>query len=282
MLKENYKIISNPELVDIKTTKNVCFTLDLETDHGPRSSNTFAHEYFPVLKKVLNKHNIKLTVFVEGKFIQKKSRIIDDFLDIGSEFELHCYDHLIGPDTSKTLEKSYRAYIKKFKKNPNGYRGFLYTLTEEQIQFMLKNKFKWDSSILPSYRPKVYKSWNLPSVPFYINKKHKFIEIPVSTSPLLKIPFTLSYYLLFGKLFFKTLYKIVNLLPNLIFDFHMHDLFKTPTINQLTFLLKIIYSKNYLFDRNRPIKAIEYLITYLKSRGYKFITMNELYREINP
>ena len=64
--------------------------------------------------------------------------------------------------------------------------------------------------------------------------------------------------------------------PNpLIFSFHLHDLYKVSAFKKLPFNWRLKYIRN----QERGIDLFEDFLVYLKERGYKFTTIEQVANE---
>lgn len=254
--------------------KIACVTLDLETDHGPKTRNYFAHEHVCEVARILSRLNIPLTVFVTGEIIESNLPIIDDLMKIDAEFELHCYDHR-RQDTINDIKKSIKIFEKRFNKRPLGYRGFLYVISDDVIRFLIDEGFRYDSSCVPSFRPFVYNNIREQRKPYFIGDT-RFLEIPVSTFPFIRYPVTMSYLQLIGKINFMLLDKLFKMPEPLIFEFHMHDIFLTQSVNELPALWQRLYFHNHK-SGGGALNMFSFILERIISKQYRFVNLKSLY-----
>ena len=218
------------------------------------------------LEEFIKKHNIKFTVFTIGDIIKRKHNILKRFRDINAEFESHTYSHGFKKTGKEEIVKAVKVYKDYFKKPPKGYREIAWMINKEKIKYLSELGFKYDSSISPAFKKK------LPTKPFYY-KNTNLMEIPLSTTPFINLPFSISYVQLLGPSTFKLLCK--KMPDTIMFNCHLHDLIKTKNYKHLPPKFKAMYARNQL--RKDPLKTFKEFIKFIKSKGYKSIHMSELY-----
>ena len=216
------------------------------------------------LEEFIKKNNLKFTVFTIGDIIKRKHNIIKRFQDIQAEFEPHTYTHSFKKTGKEEIIKAVKVYKDYFKEHPKGYREIAWMINKEKIKYLNELGFKYDSSISLAFKKNID--------PFYYSNTN-LLEIPQTVTPILKVPFSISYMQLLGIKAFKLLCKNM---PNIIvFDCHLHDLIKTKNYKTLPPKFKLMYARNQL--RKDPLKTFKEFIKFIKTKDYKFIHMSELY-----
>ena len=121
---------------------------------------------------------------------------------------------------------------------------------------------------MPSWRPGVYSNMSAPSLPYYTNG---LIEIPFSVIPAIHLPLTMSYIKVFGKMY-RFLLTAFGFPRVLIFNFHLHDIFSTASLNQLPFAYQIFHRRN----AKNALEMLKRFFILLKHKGYEFLHMKRL------
>ncbi len=249
--------------------KIACLTLDLEQDYGRTTTyDCFAH--VEKLCEVLLKHEAKLTSFVAGKILDEKHDIIDKLSKIDTEFALHSYTHNIleTQDTEMEIKRAKAAYRNYFGRNPIGYRAPQGRISEIHFKALRAEGFVFDSSMIPTLRPGVYNNLTSPTQPYYVEG---VLEIPFSVIPLIRLPLIMSYMKLLGRAY-NLLLRIFGLPSIVVFDFHLHDLFKAESLNELPVKYRIVHNRN----ASEALGIFNSFVALLRSKGYDFLTMGQL------
>jgi len=261
--------------------KEIYFTLDLEQDYG-RINDYSSFKNIDRLINLFKKYDLKLTVFITGNIIEQKPEIIEKIKgNINCEFHLHSYNHEINRTLSyeerrEDLIRAVDVYKKYFGKNPIGWRSPCGNIIKGEINWLKNEGFIFSSSVIPTYRPGLYNNLNQSEKPFIY--PNGLLEIPMSSLPFIKMPFSLSYFQLLG-------WPISHLLINnkdnnghLVFGFHLHNLSKLDDMRQL----KIRFCLGYMRNQNNGFQILEKFIQTTKERNYRSELMTELAgRELN-
>lgn len=267
--------------------KTVCLTLDLECDFG---------ELLPVKKyeglkridalvKLLAKRGIPLTCFIQGSLLETHADTIKKFSGLDIEFQLHSYSHATPEQASVDSEvrNGVEAYEKYFGRRPTGYRAPLGIVNGRTFSLLSLYGFEYDSSIFPSFRPNRFSNLDKPTTPFFINAH--ILEIPFTVfSGIIRIPIALSYIKLLGRPY-KFCLRYGRLPKLIVFDFHLHDLFRIDSsrdidFDSLTLTDRLVLKKLYLNERIDGLATFEEIISIFQDRGYTFAKMNDVYQEI--
>lgn len=267
------------ELKQIKKkiqTKCICYTLDLEEDHAGYLSDYYEGlDYLEIFIQIIKKRKIKISFFVQAKLIEKFPEKIELLKNNNFETHLHSYSHTIRnlkdlKEIREEIIKSKEIYQEFFGHAPKGYRFPLGILRKEEYLILNELDFKFDSSIFPIFRPGFFNNLNKPLTPYKVTD---VIEIPFSViSKIIRIPVALSYMKLLYPLHFLMSY---NRSP-LIFNFHMHDLFKLSSTKKLTRIRQIPYIRKSNSGLGIFLKFHE----KLKKEGYKSVGIYEIYKKI--
>lgn len=247
--------------------------MDLEQDYG-RIDEYLSFENIPKLIELFKKYNLKLTIFATGEIIEKKPEIIKTFQDnIDCELHLHSYAHKINRPLTLTekkedLEKAINVYRNRFGKNPIGYRAPCGNISAEEIVWLKEKGFLFDSSFIPTYRPGMFNNIGKNDKPFF--HSNGLLEIPFSSFPYLKIPFSLSYLQFLG--FTLARFFLKKTRGPIIFGFHLHNLARAKNIKQLKPAYRLFYFRN----QNNGFKILEKFINISLANGFKSVKISEM------
>ncbi len=285
MSTNNYTILNSPALRHIKIA---CLTLDVEKDYGDLLDQPSYEgvEHIPELVSFFRQKQIPLTCFIQGSLFETHSDKIGLLTELDTELELHSYSHPRPrqTDTRIEVEKGKEAYQKFLGKEPLGYRSPLGVVNDGDYQVLVDNGFKFDSSVFPSLRPGTFNNLSKPNKPFYVNTP-RIIEFPFTVfSEVIRIPIALSYIKLLGKPYFYLL-KACNLPGLIVFDFHLHDLFKLNSadkipMNKHSLPYRLIFRRIYQKYQD-GLNILDKLITILEEKGYSFQKLIDVYEAVS-
>ena len=277
------------DLLQIGNQKIACLTLDLEQDYGELLDEPSYEglEHVTELVAFLREKAVPLTCFVQGSLFETHSDKVDQLAQLDVEFEVHSYSHPKPrqAESKSEIEKGREAYRKFLGQDPVGYRSPLGVINTKDYEILASNGFKFDSSIFPSVRPGAFNNLRKPTKPYFLGSS-KIVEFPFTVfSPIIRIPVALSYIKLLGKPY---LYLLRTLpLPNLlIFNFHLHDLFKLSCSNKLplekfAFVDRRIFRRIYSAAKPNGLQLLDEFITLLERKGYAFSKLVDIYQVLS-
>lgn len=263
----------------MKEQKTVCYTLDLEQDYaGIAPLETYEalsdKESLERLSKIIQRFELKLTVFATGKVLDQKKEIVDFFLKMGAEVELHGYHHVMyQPNLTLELKKGVESYQRHFGQSPSGYRSPGGVISPILLKSLADEGIQYDSSLIPSFRKGVYKNLKSPIKPFQ-HLQFPIVELPVGVVPKIRLPVAASYIRLLGLTTYKFLFAIFGSLSPLVYFFHLVDLIPTQTRKQLSPFWRFIYAKG----QRRGFSSFEASVKYFQNLGYKPDYMSRLHK----
>ncbi len=283
--KEEYTII---DLHNLKQ-KVVCLTLDVEQDYGELLEEP-SYEglgYISDLVDFFKERNIPLTCFIQGSLFGTHPAEIKNLSTLDVEFELHSYSHpgVEGANTNLEVERGKEAYRKFFGKEPIGYRAPMGVISGGDYKILASHGFKFDSSIFPSIRLNVFNNLGLPTKPYFL-PQCQIVEFPFTVfSSVIRIPIALSYIKLLGKPYFYFL-KAFPLPDLIVFDFHLHDLFRLSSANRIpfekfSFLYGRVFRRIYCEGKVNGIHILDEFITMLRKRKYTFLKLMDVYEAVS-
>jgi len=251
----------------------VALTFDVESDFSLGKTFNNIKDSLPLIIKVLNKKKIKSTFFVTGKVIENFKGEILDLLK-GHEIASHGYNHkrldkLNRLDLENEIRKS-KIVFSEYGLEPKGFRAPKLCVNEKILN-TVSNYYRYDSSIVPFTIPFRYFNLFKKRIPHKIKKD--FIEIPVGTLNLLRIPSISSWMFLLGKRYLGFLEPLSH--PEIFVTlFHSFDFvnYQPPKTLPL-YKNKFYYSK---CGRDK-INFLKELIEFFKNKKYEFSTCKEIY-----
>jgi len=255
----------------MKSDLQACITLDLEADHAgyaPEAYDTWQKSKIEKLFHLLEKHGVRLTIFVSANTLEKRPEIIKLFIRDDWEFHLHSFSHnLKNPDSQEEILRGKKAFKSFFGKPPLGYRAPGGRISKKGWRRLEKQGFLFSASIIPSFWPK-------PNYFFFPNRPfkplgYKLLEVPFSTISPLRLVISLSWIKLFGWNFYRFLFKFFPLPKILVFGLHLHDLQITPSYRQLAPFWKLIYSRN----QKSGLAILDKFLSLITNKGYRFSLM---------
>lgn len=266
-------------------TKYACITLDMEPDYGDVDGhirlleNT---EFFQRYVSIINKHNVKVTMFTVTSLFEKFG---DSFKKLAAniplEYAVHSHSH--DPYNACSLaevtasQKAYKGFTDKM---PLGYRAPIGRIDKDGLGYLIDHGFSYDASMYTSVRPGEfgYSNLHIPNTPFRINRDDKsLVEFPFTSLATVRIQFALSYVKLLGWGIYSTLLKVFGLPEIALLLSHPHDFYFGFIPNST-----VLGLENFALSRNssRAFDYFEKTIMALKSQGYQFTFMSELYQQV--
>lgn len=252
--------------------------MKIHGDKGWESFPSYLDIFIPHVLKALEELQLSITFFVVGQdaALEKNIRPIELIAEHKHEFGNHSFNHeswlhLYSKDKIKEeIVKTNESIFNLTNTVPIGFRGPGFSWSKDLLEVLTENNFLYDASSLPTFigpiaRAYYFKTANLgkeerktraglfgsfkdgfkPLKPYLWDLNHigKILEIPVSTMPVFKIPFHLSYLIYLSSisksimdLYLNTaiqLCKIANVSPS--FLLHPLDLIGGDKVKELSF-----------------------------------------------
>ena len=223
--------------------------------------------------------NVPITVYVEGRLFKERPRICDSLVQNDLDIQLHCYDHRNRGDSIEDIYKGIEAYKSFMGKKPMGYRAFGFKLNDELFDILIKEEFKWDSSLLPGFGLGGHIKW-ANRIGDYYKINNRILEFPVATWKKINYPMIQSYR---GMLKFplENLFNLFFLKPSLlVYVVHMVDIVWTKNLSRspLPIFLKIAYYYYWGLSRGNKFKDLTKFLNQLQQEGYEFKTTYEIFK----
>jgi len=290
--------------------------MKIHGDEGWDKYPSYFSIFVPHVLDVLDELNLKITFFIVGKDTESgdNCRYLKMIADHGHEVGNHSYHHESWLQTysyekiDKEIQDAEEAIKMATGKRPTGFRGPGFSWSVDLLRVLEKRGYDFDASTLPTYlgplaRMYYFKKSDLSkeekkarkelfgkfSEGFRKLKPYKWdlgnnktiTEIPVTTMPVFKLPFHLSYLIYIGnisknlmKLYLNTaitLCKITN--TPISFLLHPLDLIGGDQITKLAFFpgMNVVSSKK--------VEIFKEVITCI-NRHYQLVSMGNHFNYI--
>lgn len=251
--------------------------------------------FIPKILKFLKEHNQTLTFFVVGKDAKKQENHpwLKAISESGHEFGNHSFHHEPWIQTLATakiieeLQYSHETITTATGKSPVGYRGPGFSVSKGTLKAVQALNYQFDASVLPSVIGPIARLYYLATMKemkkeekgkrdtlfgsftncFYPNSPFRWkdddgdvLEIPVTTIPLIRLPFHLSYLLWllqFSEIaawsYFKialSLCRLFKVSPSILL--HPTDFLDETEVPELSFFpaMQVSSQKKYAFVGN--------------------------------
>lgn len=256
-----------------------CITLDFEMDYGDRIEELNIldnKQELSELSYIFAGLNIPVSAFVRTDILIKHPESISVIKQLAKDFHCHSHTHNTRFFNSKgEISRSKLTFEKYFGFTPLGYRAPQGVLFPGDLQIIKDCGFKFSASIFPSYRPGKFNNFFMPRDNFMYD--NGILELPFAVVPKLRYIISMSYLKLLGFKANKALYSMFGLPNVLIFDSHLHDyIVNQKSFTKLPRRIKLAYRIN----KDSGVDYFKNFIGLLKSRGYRFITVTQLYEHI--
>jgi len=263
-------------------SKNLFLTLDFEEDLGSANpaKSFYCHQGSDTLVSFVIEGDLKITMFITGEILEKYPELLEPYLkNPGNfQFELHAYDHTTIfksiPERKENMLQGIEAYRKFFGKTPKYYRAPNGMISPEEIKLLIDEGVYAGSNFFPTRFPGRFNNSHIPKTPFFVNQTNYF-EVPVAVTNRFSVPYSLSYIKLVGSKMFSLLEN--DLAPDdLVFDFHLHDLFPDQYRNKIKLpaLHRLAYSING--SNKKSFFIFEKFIDQLIKKNYQSRFLMEL------
>ena len=204
--------------------------MKIHGDAGWEEFPSYLDKFVPYVMKILDDQKIRITFFIVGQdaALDKNKELLKALSDAGHELGNHSYHHeswlhlypydKIDYEVKKTEELIFESTGFRTR----GFRGPGFSWNKDLLEILSKNDYLYDASTLPTYIgpiARMYYFWTSklskeerkarkglfgtfsdglrPIKPYLwdLDESLKLLEIPVSTIPVIKIPFHMSYLL---------------------------------------------------------------------------------------
>ena len=285
--------------------------MKIHGDKGWEKYPSYFDIFIPHILKVLDELNLKITFFIVGKDTESEEnrKYLKMITDSGHEVGNHSYHHESWLQTysyekiEKEIIDAEEAIFNATGHQPKGFRGPGFSWSNDLLQVLKNREYLYDASTFPTWlgplarmyyfsksdlsgaekkaRKELFGKFSegfRSNKPYYHDLKDnkKLLEIPVTTMPILKVPFHLSYlvylsgisnilmkaYLNMAILFC----KITGTQPSYLL--HPLDLIGGDKIEALAFFPGMKLSSD------KKVKVFKYVIQKMQ-KNFDFVNMSE-------
>jgi hypothetical protein len=287
--------------------------------HGDQEWETLP-SYFdtliPIVLDLLDRIDLKITFFIVGQdaALKKNWNALNLITERGHEVGNHSFHHEVWLHSypketiRQELQRAEENIVHATGQKPVGFRGPGFVWSPALLEVLAENHYLYDATILPTYigplarmyyfwrsdlsseerdkRKKIYSSFReglRPVKPYcwLLNGDLKLLEIPVTTIPILKTPFHLSYLIYlsgFSSLlmrFYLNLAMLLCRLTNTAPSFLLHplDFIGGREISDLSFF------PGMNIDAKRKSELFSTIMKMIR-RYFEFVNMSTFARKI--
>ena len=287
-------------------------------DAGWESFPSYLDVVIPVVLDVLDELDIKITFFIVGQdaAIEKNHNVLRTIVERGHEVGNHSFHHeswLQSYSKEKIEEEIINAEEAIFEatgQRPTSFRGPGFSWSNDLLMVLKKRKYIFDASLLPTYisplmrqyyfwkstlskeekesRKELFGSFKegfYPLKPFLwqFNNNQELLEIPVTTMPILKLPFHQSYLLYISNIsvglmklylnFAISMCKITGTQPS--FLLHPLDLIGADHVPELSFF------PGMNIKSEQKLKVFKTAMQILK-KNFELVNMSQFADSLSP
>lgn len=278
--------MSKPRLSLSLDLDNLWSYLKIKGDPSWESYPSYLNSFIPYFLDLLDEKKLSITFFIVGQdaAFPKNRNLMQEIVRRGHEVANHTFSHepwlhiYTEEELKNEIVKAEEAIFETTGEVPRGFRGPGFTWSISLFELLSKRGYIYDSSTLPTYigplarlyyfwvtrldkqsqedRKKLFGSfwdgwrsvnpylWSLPS-------GKQLLELPVTTIPIIKTPFHLSYLMYLctfspglAKTYLNTAYhtcKLSGVAPN--FLLHPPDFMDDTQIPEMNFFPGVKYPK---------------------------------------
>ena len=287
-------------------------------DAGWESFPSYLDVVIPIVLDVLDELDIKITFFIVGQdaAIEKNHNVLRTIVERGHEVGNHSFHHeswLQSYSKEKIEEEIINAEEAIFEatgQRPTSFRGPGFSWSNDLLMVLKKRKYIFDASLLPTYISPLmrqYYFWKstlskeekesmkelfgsfkegfYPLKPFLwqFNNNQELLEIPVTTMPILKLPFHQSYLLYISNIsvglmklylnFAISMCKITGTQPS--FLLHPLDLIGADHVPELSFF------PGMNIKSEQKLKVFKTAMQILK-KNFELVNMSQFADSLSP
>ncbi len=278
-----------------------CYAIPFE------SEDVDSHLYqqaLPVLLDLFDKHCIRATFFVVGKDLESpfKVDLLKQALNAQHHVSSHSFSHrldwktLTVEDKTQEIVKTEDLIKNTLGCSPKGFRAPGYAYDPVTVEILSQRGYLYDSSLMPSYWGPVFR-WKdkkmtldrrrtqktqfpsmrdgfRPLAPFHPVDSRSLIELPVATSPILRLPVQMGVCAHFGLPWVKFhLSYIKRRKDPFVMLIHLADIADFSTITNPFFHQNAYFSKS----QQEKIDFIEQTLELLKTGATRLVTTEEYF-----
>jgi peptidoglycan-N-acetylglucosamine deacetylase len=287
--------------------------MKIHGDEGWDKYPSYFDIFIPHILKILDELELKITFFIVGKDTEtdENKKYLKMITERGHEVGNHSYNHesWLQSYSFEKIEKEIidaeEAIEKATNQKPRGFRGPGFSWSYDLLKVLENRKYLYDASTLPTYlgplarmyyfsksslskeekkaRKELFGKFSegfrkLKPYYFDLGNEKKIMEIPVTTMPVFKLPFHLSYLIYLSNISMGLMKLYLNIAIFLCkitrtpisFLLHPLDIIGGDQIKQLAFF------PGMDIDSKRKVMVFREVIMKLKMK-YNLVKMSEYY-----
>jgi peptidoglycan-N-acetylglucosamine deacetylase len=209
---------------------NLWSYMKIHGDPGWESHPSYLDALAELLEQFTARHKVRLTIFVVGQdaALDKNAQAFARLAALGHEMGNHSFKHepwfhlYARPEIEDEIARTEDAIEKATGQRPKGFRGPGYSLSPDTLRVLAARHYLYDCSTLPTFLgplARAYYFWKSRGMPEAEREKRsklfggfkdglqpirpyawnvdgrRIVELPVTTMPLVRVPFHMSYLL---------------------------------------------------------------------------------------
>jgi hypothetical protein len=287
--------------------------MKIHGDEGWNKYPSYFDIFIPHVLDILDEMELKITFFIVGKDAESEEnrRYLKMITDRGHEVGNHSYNHeswlqsYSYEDIEKEIIAAEEAIEKATGQKPRGFRGPGFSWSIDLLKVLENRNYLYDASTFPTYlgplaRMYYFRKSNLSNEEkkvrkelfgkfsdgfrklkpyyFHLGGNRKIIEIPVTTMPIFKLPFHLSYLIYLSNISIGLMKLYLNIAISLCkltrtpvsFLLHPLDIIGGDQIKQLAFF------PGMNIETSKKTTVFKAVLAKLMS-DFKIVSMKELF-----
>lgn len=291
--------------------------MKIHGDEGWDKYPSYFDIFIPHILNVLDELNLKITFFIVGKDTEDEEnrKYLRMITERGHEVGNHSYHHESWLQTysyekiENEIVQAEEAITKATGQKPIGFRGPGFSWSKDLLKVLQSRGYIYDASTLPTYLGPLARAYyfaksdlskeekrsrkelfgkfsegfrKLKPYKWDLGEGKTIVEIPVTTMPIFKLPFHLSYLIYLGnismplmKLYLRIALTLCRITKTPIsYLLHPLDLIGGDQITELAFFPGMDVTSD------RKIEIFKNAILTI-SKQYNFVNMSEFYNNIN-
>ncbi len=286
--------------------------MKIHGEEGWEKYPSYLDIFVPYVLKVLEELNLKITFFIVGQdaAFEKNHSMLKSLADAGHEIANHSFKHetwlhlYTKEEMKNEIDKAHDVIKEVTGKDPVGFRGPGFSWSNTLLEVLAEKGYAYDASTLPTVigplaRLYYFSTSNLSKEekedrkeifgkfsdgfrklkPYYwkFRKEKKLLELPVTTMPIFRIPFHLSYLLYISNISVHLMMLYLNISIFLCkvtrtepsFLLHPLDLIGGDQITSLAFFPGMnISSDRKIYIFNKVMKKLEKHFTLVSMKEH--------------
>ena len=257
-----------------------CVTLDFELDYGDRigAFNILRDdaERIEALAALCRQLATPVSAFVPTSVLERYPASLELLRLLADDVHAHSHTHDTGNfDSRREIGGSAEAFERIFGRRPLGYRAPQGVLRDGDVELLAELGYCFSASVFPSYRPGKFNNLGLPNGPFVYH--NGIVELSFAAVPRVRAPLALSYLKLLGWRLNRALVAAFGLPEVVVFNTHLHDfIVNEQSYSRLPARMRLAWGIN----KHRGFDYFARFVELLRGRGYRFVTMTELYEHL--